>query len=136
LPPLTLFFQKGKKIAVIGPHATAQEVLVQPYPFSPFCPDHTLDCIASPFAGISALNSGGGTTTAPGCDLFLPSTTNFTAALALAKEADYVVLALGIETCGMNPAHNLNPHAHGGKKGTCYQESLTTGYVFPDEYLE
>ena len=38
-------------------------------------------------------------------------------ALALAREADYVVLGLGIETCGMNPAHNLNPHAHGGKLG-------------------
>jgi hypothetical protein len=127
---------KGKKIAVLGPHATAQKVLVQPYPFSPFCPDHTLDCITSPFAGLSALNTGGTTTTDPGCDLFLPSTANFSAALALAKEADYVVLGLGIETCGMNPAHNLNPHAHGGQKGKCYQESSTTGYVFPDEYLE
>jgi len=47
-----------------------------------------------------------------------------------------VVLGLGIETCGMDPAHNLNPKAHGGKIGTCYQESLTTGYVFPDQYLE
>ena len=53
-----------------------------------------------------------------------------------AKEADYVILGLGIETCGMDPAHNLNPKAHGGKIGTCYQESLTTGYVFPDQYLE
>ena len=47
-----------------------------------------------------------------------------------------MILGLGIETCGMDPAHNLNPKAHGGKIGTCYQESLTTGYVFPDQYLE
>ena len=131
---------KHKRIAVIGPHATAQKVLVQPYPFSPFCPDKTLSCIKSPVDAISEINDGPAgqswTRTAPGCDLFNTSTAGFAEALALAKEADYVILGLGIETCGMDPAHNLNPKAHGGKTGTCYQEALTTGYVFPDQYLE
>ena len=76
--------------------------------------------MVSPYEAISTLNVGGSTTTNPGVDLFLPSTpssTNWSAALKLAKEADYVVLGLGIETCGMDPKHNLNPNAHGGKKG-------------------
>ena len=29
---------KGKRIAVIGPHADATKVMTQPYPFSPQCP--------------------------------------------------------------------------------------------------
>ena len=95
------------------------------YPFSPFCPDHTLDCITSPAAALAKLNDGPAgqqwTRTAAGCDLFFQNKTGFEEALNLAKEADYVVLGLGIETCGMDPAHNLNPKAHGGKLGSCYQ---------------
>lgn len=126
----------GKRVAVIGPHWNAQQVLVQPYPFSPFCPDKTLDCIVSPTQAIAAINDGPKgdqwTRSAYGCDLFNSSKAGFAEALALAKEADYVILALGIETCGMTPAHNVNP----AKPGSCYQEKPTTGYVFPDQYLE
>lgn len=138
LLPLT----PGRRVAVIGPHATAQQVLVQPYPFSPFCPDNTLDCIVSPADAIASINAAGTdphaeatdqwTKVAPGCDLFFNSTANFSAALAAAADADYVVLALGIETCGMNPAHNVNPL----RPGRCFQEKLTTDYVFPDQYTE
>ena len=53
---------------MIGPHAGAKKVLVQPYPFSPFCPDKTEDCMVSPYEAIAALNVGGSTTTAPGVD--------------------------------------------------------------------
>ena len=116
----------GGKVAVLGPHAAAQKVLMQPYPFSPFCPDHTNDCLASPFAAIAALNGGNATTsTAAGCDLFDPSEAGFAEALAAARAADTVVLGLGIETCGMDPAHNVNPQ----KPGRCYQEKSTAGYV-------
>lgn len=59
----------GKRIAVLGPHSNAQKVLVQPYPFSPFCPNHTT-CMASPFDAISSLNGESFTTTSQGCDLF------------------------------------------------------------------
>ena len=119
---------------MIGPHAGAQQVLVQPYPFSPFCADGSLGCLTTPFDAISTLNSaaGGGTTTAYGCDLFNHSTDGFAAALAAAKDADYVVLGLGIETCGLTPAHNVNP----AKPGKCFQEKHTDLYVFPDQYLE
>jgi hypothetical protein len=33
------------------------------------CPDNTYDCIVSPFAAISAANTGGVTKTAPGCTI-------------------------------------------------------------------
>lgn len=45
------------------------------------------------------------------------------------------VLGLGIEPCGLNPAHNINPHAK--SPGHCYQGSLTTGYIPPaDQHME
>ena len=47
--------KSGGRIAVLGPHAGAQKVLMQPYPFSPFCPDHTNDCLVSPYAAIASL---------------------------------------------------------------------------------
>lgn len=50
-------------------------------------------------------------------------------AVAAAKDADYVVLGLGIETCGLTPAHNVNP----AKPGRCFQEKHTDLYVFPDQ---
>eukprot|EP00040_Diaphanoeca_grandis_P022561 m.121584 g.121584 ORF g.121584 m.121584 type:complete len:950 (-) comp28865_c0_seq1:374-3223(-) len=126
----------GKRVAVIGPHANATKVLVQPYPFSPFCPDNTMDCLTTPIEAISEINgegNGGWTKSAAGCDLFNLSKDGFAEALALAEQADYVILGLGIETCGMTPSHNVNPAEPPGR---CYQEKLTTGYVFPDQYLE
>ena len=132
--------EPGKKVAVIGPHGNATTVMMQPYPFSPFCADKTLGCIVSPVEAIATQNSAAErpkegeswTRYAPACDLFNTSKAGFDAALALAKEADVIVLALGIETCGMNPEHNVNPQ----RPGQCYQEKPTTGYVFPDQYLE
>jgi len=127
----------GQKIAVIGPHANATEVMVQPYPYSPFCPDGTKNCLTPPAAAVDAINGNGGngwTKMAAGCDLFNTSQDGFAEALAIAKEADVIILGLGIETCGMNPAHNLNPAS--SRPGKCYQEKPTTGYVFPDQYLE
>jgi hypothetical protein len=45
------------------------------------------------------------------------------------------VLGLGIEPCGLNPAHNINPHAK--SPGKCFQGDLTTGYVSPaDQHME
>ena len=111
-------------------------LVVRADPFSTFCPDSTLGCIKSPFAAIADINGNGNgtgaTTVAAGCDLFDPSQAGFAEALALAKEADVVVVGLGIETCGMDAAHNVNP----ASPGRCYQEKPTTGYVFPDQYTE
>ena len=100
---------------------------MQPYPFDPFCPDNTLDCLKSPADAIADLNTGPNAWTkrAYGCDLFNSSTDGFAAAIEIAKEADIVVIGLGIETCGMNPAHNVNP----ARPGRCYQEKHTDGLV-------
>lgn len=86
----------GSKIAVLGPHADAKKVMFDAGRNNnavPICPNETLDCVLSPFAAISQLNTGGSTSTAPGCDLFLPANNshNFTAALQLAREAEYIV---------------------------------------------
>jgi hypothetical protein len=131
---------KASKVAVVGPHAAAKELLVQPYPsmVSHFpapmiwCPDNTTDCIQSPFEAIAKINhqsagSGGWTKTEPGCDVFEESQDGFEAALALAKEADYVVLGLGISTCGPD-----SPVA----TSICYKHKSTADYDEQDRYME
>lgn len=124
----------GKRIAVIGPHADATAIMSEPYAFHPLCADRSHSCIVSPFAAIKAINNaaGGSTELSLGCDLFDPSESGFAAALDLAMKADVVVLGLGIETCGFNKSHNVNPL----KPGKCYGEGSSDDYVFPDEYLE
>ncbi len=126
-------------VAVVGPHAASRQVMLEPYPFKPECPPtdgigDEYGCIATPYEAILAMNGANQTKSAPGCDLFNTSTSNFSAAVDLAKAADAVVLMLGIETCGLNPKHNLNPGAR--SPGRCFQEKPTTDYVFPDQYLE
>lgn len=78
------------------------------------------------------MGSSGWTRVAQGCDLFNTSREGFEEALHIAQQADYIILGLGIETCGLTPSHNANPK----KKGKCFQEKMTDEYVFPDEYLE
>ncbi len=103
--------QQQLKLALVGPHAHAQEVLVQPYAFTPACAGHEgnyYGCLQTPAQAIAALNDGGGgvinaTTVEDGCDLFFPDESNFSKAVDAARQADVVVLMLGIETCGMNP---------------------------------
>ena len=155
---------RGRRVAVVGPHATARKLLVQPYPsmVSHFpaamiwCPDNGTDCIQSPFEAIAAINGnttaaaassgstssggassgastaapvrdGGWTRTAPGCDVFAPSQRGFAAALALAAEADHVVIGLGISDCGPDSPIDSS---------TCYKHSSTSDYEFPDGYIE
>jgi len=87
---------KGKSVAVIGPHATAQSALVGSY-LGQLCPDDTFDCIISPFQAISGANAGGTTQYATGCDVTKNDTSGFPAAVALAQASDYVVLMMGID---------------------------------------
>ncbi len=89
----------GSKIAVLGPHANARDVMFDAGRNNnavPVCADGTSNCIVTPFAAISQLNTGGSTSTAPGCDLFLPanSSHDLAAALELAHDADYIVRPL------------------------------------------
>jgi beta-glucosidase-like glycosyl hydrolase len=89
----------GKQLALIGPHANATSDMMMPYPFDPYCPDGTSNCLISPAAALEAENAkaGGKTTVTQGCDLWDNSTAGFADAVAAAKAADVVVLFLGIE---------------------------------------
>ena len=86
----------GMKIAVLGPHANATTALVGNY-LGQLCPDDEFDCLDSPFSSIKSLNSGGSTSLGKGPGLTANDTKSWTEALALAKEADAVVLVLGID---------------------------------------
>lgn len=93
----------GQKIAVVGPHANASRFLLQVDTGELCGGDGTFDCITSPFAAIQSANVGGKTTLAVGCDVVDPvlSTPELSdAAVAVAQDADVVVLAIGIAQCG------------------------------------
>ena len=67
--------------------------------------DGTFDCVESPFHAIARLNVGGQTEMAVGCDIIdgrpnVSTAVLKAAALATAKAADTVVLAIGIAQCG------------------------------------
>jgi hypothetical protein len=90
----------GQSIAVIGPHAQAQRSLIQTDTQAVCDINGNFDCLVTPFAAISKLNSGGVTHTARGCDSVNASTTGFSEAIAVAKLADVIVFAGGIRSCG------------------------------------
>lgn len=92
----TLPFARGKRIAVIGPHANASAALVGNY-LGQLCDDDSLNCVLSPFLALQSANAGGSVAMAAGCGLTKNDTSGFAAALALAAASDYVVLALGID---------------------------------------
>ena len=98
--------QKGKNnIAIIGPHFNATELLISNYHGSR-CLDPNVkgpgsgsnfDCIISPLEAIRTRNIGSNTVGSLGCDVASNDTSNIAAAVALAKEADVVILAMGID---------------------------------------
>jgi len=93
----------GQKIAVVGPHANASRFLIQVDTGQICGGDGTFDCVESPFRAIQAMNVGGTTTMAVGADLINPSISTQALhddAVAKAKAADIVVLAIGIAQCG------------------------------------
>ena len=92
----TLPLAKGRRIAVVGPHANATDALVGNY-LGQLCPDDTLGCVESPFAAIAKANAGGVTRLAKGPGLTKNDTRGWAAALAEAAAADAVVLCLGID---------------------------------------
>ena len=112
----------GKTIAVIGPGALAQGSMVGPYFGDQICyaPFETRDnrtyyCIPTIASQIAALNdaAGGTTTSAAGVDWAGDNASAIPAALALAKAADIVILALGIDHTieheGVDVANNSLP---------------------------
>ena len=90
--PLT----KGKKIAVIGPHANATLAMAGNY-LGQLCPSNEFECIISPFLAIQNANTGGTTTLGQLNSLTKNDTKGWAAAMALAGDADVVVIALGLD---------------------------------------
>jgi len=82
-----------KNVLLVGPHASAQAELVGNY-LGEICPGNSFDCVISPAQAVAAkLQDAGG----KGCELTKNSTSSsFADAIAAAKYADAIVLAMGI----------------------------------------
>eukprot|EP00937_MAST-01D_sp_MAST-1D-sp2_P001941 g1941.t1 len=100
-PAGQLPLRAGGKLAVLGPHGNATCGLIQ-VDTGEVCAGGGFDCIPSPLAELSRLNAaaGGQTSYARGVAVFGDDTDGIAAAVAAAKAADAVVLALGIIECG------------------------------------
>jgi xylan 1,4-beta-xylosidase len=88
---------KGKKVAIIGPHANATTDMTGNY-LGQLCPDNSFDCLVSPYLAINSLNSavGGTTNFVLGCKIN-GTDPSYNQAIALAQSSDIIILALGID---------------------------------------
>ena len=93
----------GSKVAVVGPQSASRMGMLSSYASYQFCHgNQTIQtpqsyCITTIEEGIRAANVGGVTTAADGVDINSNATAGIAAALELARGADVVVLALGID---------------------------------------
>ena len=94
----TLPLMPGRSLAVLGPHAIATTALLGNY-LGQICPSGYGDnsCIQTPFAAFKQSNVGGTTVTEPGCDVDSNDMSGFAAAITAAKNAQQVVLMMGID---------------------------------------
>ncbi|KAE9051973.1 putative exo-1,4-beta-xylosidase [Phytophthora rubi] len=90
---------KGKKLAVIGPHAKAKRALLGNY-LGQMCHGDYLEvgCVQTPLEAITIANGASNTVYAKGSGINDTSTADFDAAEAAARGADAVVMFLGIDT--------------------------------------
>ena len=91
----TLPLKKGIKLALLGPHVDGTEVFMSNY-HGDRCPEGGFGCIVSPMQALAKANAGGTTVGTKGVDV-ASSMDNVSAAVALAQEADAVVLLMGID---------------------------------------
>jgi beta-D-xylosidase 4 len=92
----TLPLARGRRLAVIGPHANATAAMVGNY-LGQLCPDNTFRCIVSPYLALRAANGGGEVTLTQGCSVSSNDTSGIAAAAAACAAADACVLLLGID---------------------------------------
>ncbi|TDH70742.1 hypothetical protein CCR75_009328 [Bremia lactucae] len=90
---------KGKRVAVIGPHAMAKRALLGNY-LGQMCHGDYLEvgCVQTPLEAIQRSNGESKTLYAYGSGINDTSTADFDDAEAVARKADTVVLFLGIDT--------------------------------------
>lgn len=92
----TLPLQKGRKVAVIGPHFNATNVFLSNY-HGARCTSGNLDCIVTPLSAIKTANANGSTVRSMGCTVSSMDNNGIAQAVAVAKEADDVILMVGID---------------------------------------
>jgi len=91
----TLPLKPGLKLALVGPHVNGQEVFMSNY-HGARCASGKFECITSPLQAMTKANVGGSTSGYEGVDVD-SSVNNITTAVATAKDADAVVLFVGID---------------------------------------
>ncbi|KAH7470658.1 hypothetical protein PRIC1_001443 [Phytophthora ramorum] len=91
--------RKGKKLAVIGPHAKAKRALLGNY-LGQMCHGDYLEvgCVQTPLEAVMSANGASNTLYALGSGINDTSTAGFDEAEATARAADAIVLFLGIDT--------------------------------------
>ena len=91
--------QPGINIAIVGPHGNAQRAMIQT-DTGKICNSGNFDCIESPFTAIQKMNVGGQTTYNQGTPLIENDDSQIQKAVAEANQADVIILAIGITSCG------------------------------------
>lgn len=91
--------QKGKKVAVLGPHSVAKGGIMGNY-YGQICHGDYLElgCVETPFEAVQKANGKSVTKGEKGCGVNDTSTDRFDAAAKLVHESDAVILYLGIDT--------------------------------------
>ncbi len=95
----------GSKVAVVGPHYNATELLLSNYhgaqcagaPGQGPGTGHDFTCMTSILQAITAANGGGSTVGSSGCDVNTNRTDHIGPAVKAAKDADIVILTVGID---------------------------------------
>eukprot|EP00948_MAST-09A_sp_MAST-9A-sp1_P002875 g2875.t1 len=85
----------GKTVAVLGPLAFERKGLISDYAGDQLCVGGTYDCIPTIVETVTAANKNGKTVSSIGCDVNSKDSTKMDAAIAAAKGADVVLLAVG-----------------------------------------
>jgi len=94
----TLPFKKGIKLAIVGPHWNASDILLgTPMYYGQICPDNTLNCMNSLYSTLRIWNEGGITTYAQGTAVNTTVTDGFAEAINVVQQSDAVILALGLD---------------------------------------
>ncbi|KAG1697311.1 hypothetical protein DVH05_016594 [Phytophthora capsici] len=90
--------QKGKKVAVLGPHAQAKRGLIGNY-LGQMCHEdyNEVGCIQTPLEAVTAANGAASTSFALGCNISGNLTAGFDEAVKVTQESDAAVLFLGID---------------------------------------
>jgi beta-glucosidase-like glycosyl hydrolase len=91
----TLPLKRGIKLALIGPHVDSQDVFMSNY-YGARCASGKYDCITPPIEAIKKANVGGATTGFRGVDVN-SDVNNIEKAVQVAKDADTIVLLVGID---------------------------------------